>query len=211
MNKTIENNWSRALLLNFLDTDLYERQGKAITNFEYRLPTPNSSLAQEITKDPYNFDFLTIQEDYNEKELKEALIENIQKFLLELGTGFAFVGKEFRLIVGNTEEFLDLLLYNIQLHCYVVVEVKVTAFRPQDIGQIGTYITAVNHNLKGEKDEPTIGLLICKTKDNVLAKYATESSSQPIGISECQLSNVIEENYKGTLPSVEEIERKLED
>ena len=210
VNKTIENNWSRAILLNFIDTDLYERQGKAISNFEYRLPKPNSLLAQEITKDPYNFDFLTIKENYNEKELKEALLENIQKFLLELGTGFAFVGKEYRLVVGNSEEFLDLLFYNIKLHCYVVVEVKISSFRPQDIGQIGTYITAVNHTLKGEKDETTIGLLICKTKDSVLAKYATESSSQPIGISEYQLSNLIEENYKDALPSIEQLENELE-
>lgn len=209
LRKTIENNWSRAVLLNFLDTDLYERQGKAISNFENRLPNPTGDLAQEITKDPYNFDFLTIKENYDEKELKEALIENIQKFLLELGTGFAFVGKEYRLIVGNSEEYLDLLLYNIKLHCYVVVEVKVTAFRPQDIGQIGTYVTAVNHILKGEKDEPTIGLLICKTKDNILAQYATESSNQPIGISEYQLSNLIAESHKGTLPSIEEIEKEL--
>lgn len=211
LRKTIENNWSRAILLNFLDTDLFERQGKAISNFENRLPSPHSALAQEITKDPYNFDFLAIKENYDEKELKDALIENIQKFLLELGTGFAFVGKEYRLVVGNTEEYLDLLLYNIKLHSYVVVEVKVSAFRPQDIGQIGTYVTAVNHLLKGEKDESTIGLLICKTKDNVLAQYATESSNQPIGISEYQLSNIIAENHKGTLPSIEEIEKELED
>ena len=210
LHKIIENNWSRSVLLNFLDTDLYERQGKAISNFENSLPNPIGDLAQEITKDPYNFDFLTIKEDYDEKELKGALIENIQKFLLELGTGFAFVGKEYRLVVGNSEEYLDLLLYNIKLHCYVVVEVKVNEFRPQDIGQIGTYIIAVNHILKGEKDEPTIGLLICKTKDNVLAQYAVESSRQPIGISAYQLSNMIVETHKGTLPSIEEIMKGLE-
>ena len=184
VNKIIENNWSRAVLLNFLDTDLYERQGKAITNFQYQLPGLHSDLAQEITKDPYNFDFLTLTEDYDEKELKEALLANIQKFLLELGKGFAFVGKEYRLLIGNTEEFLDLLFYNIYLHCYVVVEVKISSFHPRDIGQLQTYVTAVNHILKQDNDEVTIGLLICKTKDNVLAKYAIEGSNQPIGISE---------------------------
>ena len=207
--KTVENNWSRAVLLNFLDTDLYERQGKAITNFNSSLPSQYGELAQEITKDPYKFDFLTMEEAYNEKGLKDALMDNIQYFLMELGTGFAFVGREYRLVIGHTEEYLDLLFYNIKLHCYVVVEVKVTSFRPGDIGQLGTYVTAVNHILKGENDEPTIGLLICKDKDNVLAQYATESSSQPIGISEYQLSNLIAENCGGALPTVEEIENEL--
>ena len=211
VHKVVENNWSRALLLNFLETELFERQGKAITNFENRLPIEYGALAQEITKDPYNFDFLCITEKYNERELKDALLDNIQKFLLELGTGFAFVGREFRIQVGKTEEFIDMLFYNINLHCYVVIEVKTNSFKPGDIGQLGTYVTAVNHIIKGEKDEATIGLLICKTKDNVLAHYATESSSQPIGISEYQLSKMLEENYKGTLPTIEEIEEGLND
>ena len=148
--KIIENGWSRAVLLNFLDTNLYERQGKAINNFQESLPNVQSDLAKEITKDPYNFDFISIREEYNEKELKDALMSNIQKFLLELGTGFAFVGREYRLIVGETEEFIDMLFYHIKLHCYVVIEVKVSAFKPADIGQLGTYITSVNHILKAE-------------------------------------------------------------
>ena len=131
--KTLENNWSRAVLLNFLDTDLYERQGKAISNFKGTLPVPESDLAQQITRDPYNFDFLTLREDYDEKELKDALMDNIQKFLLELGKGFAFVGKEYRIEVGSTEQFIDMLFYNIILHCYVVIEVKVEDFQPRDI------------------------------------------------------------------------------
>ena len=209
LKKTIQNNWSRAVLLNFLDTNLYERQGKAITNFESRLPAEQSELAQEVTKDPYNFDFLTIREDYDEKELKDALMDNITRFLLELGTGFAFVGREYRLVVGNTEEYIDMLFYNIQLHCYVVIEVKVTAFKPADIGQLGTYVAAVNHILKSDSDAPSIGLLICKTKDNVLAQYATESSSEPIGISEYQLNSLLPEQFKGSLPTIEEIESEL--
>ena len=209
INKIIENGWSRAVLLNFLDTNLYERQGKAINNFQKSLPNVQSNLAKEITKEPYNFDFISIREGYNEKELKDALMDNIQKFLLELGTGFAFVGREYRLVVGETEEFIDMLFYHIKLHCYVVIEVKISAFKPADIGQLGTYITSVNHILKEENDGPTIGLLICKIKDNILAKYASESSKEPIGISEYQLSKLLPDNFKGTLPSIEEIEEEL--
>ena len=160
--KTIENSWSRAVLLNWLDTNLYERQGKAITNFSLQIPESHSDLAKELTKDPYNFDFLTMTEGYNEKELKDALTDNIVKFLMELGNGFAFVGREYRLQVGETEQFIDLLFYNIRLHCYVVIEVKTEKFKPADIGQLGTYVVAVNHILKGDDENPTIGLLICK-------------------------------------------------
>lgn len=144
--QVIENNWSRAVLLNFLDTDLYERQSKAITNFRTTLPTIESDLAQEITKDPYNFDFVGITSKYNEKELKDALIRNIQKFLMELGTGFAYMGREYRLMIGETEQFLDMLFYNVDIHSYVVVEVKTTKFEPSFLGQLGTYVVAVDHN-----------------------------------------------------------------
>jgi len=207
--KTVENNWSRAVLLNYLDTDLYERQGKAISNFTNQLPPPQGDLAQEITKDPYNFDFLAMRESFDERELKDALTSNVVQFLMELGSGFAFVGKEYRLVVGQTEKFCDLLFYNINLHCYVVVEVKVDKFESEYIGQLGTYVTAVNHILKSENENPTIGILICKEKDNVLAQYALESSSQPIGISEYELSKLYPTDFKGSLPSIEEIERQL--
>ena len=207
--KTLENSWSRAVLLNFLDTQLFERQGKAVTNFELTLPSAQSDLAQEITKDPYNFDFISLTQNYNEKELKDALMDNIVDFLLELGSGFAFVGREYRIEIGNTENYIDMLFYNIRLHCYVVVEVKVTAFEPAFTGQLGTYVVAVNHTLKSDMDAPTLGLLVCKSKDNVQAKYAIESSSQPLGISEYELSNLIPDDYKGTLPTIEEIEAEL--
>ena len=196
-------------MLNFLSTDLYERQGKAITNFNSRLPVPQGDLAQEMTKDPYNFDFLTLTENYNEKELKDALENNIVKFLLELGRGFAFVGREYRLLIGESEKFIDLLFYNINLHCYVVVEVKTDKFDSGHIGQLGTYIAAVNHMLKSDRDNPTIGLLICKEKDNVLARYSLESSNEPIGISEYELSKLYPSDFKGSLPSIEEIEQQL--
>ena len=209
INKALENNWSRAVLLNWLSTDLYERQGKAITNFSNQLPLAQGDLAQEITKDPYNFDFLTMTEGYNEKELKDALEDNIVKFLLELGGGFAFVGREYRLLIGDTEKFIDLLFYNIKLHCYVVVEVKTDKFDSSNIGQLGTYMVATNHILKSEMDNPTIGLLICKEKDNVLAQYALESSNEPIGISEYELSKLYPTDFKGSLPSIAEIEQQL--
>lgn len=208
--QVLQNNWSRAVLLNFLDTDLYERQGKAITNFKLTLPSVQSDLAQEITKDPYKFDFITLTQSYNEKELKDALMDNIQKFLLELGNGFAFVGREYRIEIGETENFIDMLFYHIRLHCYVVVEVKVTEFESSYTGQLGTYVVAVNHQLKAEQDSPTLGLLVCKSKDNVKAQYALESSSQPLGVSAYELSKLLPEDFKGSLPSIEEIESELQ-
>ena len=211
VNQTVKNNWSRAVLLNFLGTGLYERDGKAITNFDKLLPDIGSDLAREMTKDPYNFDFLTLREGYDEKELKDALMNNIQKFLLELGKGFAFVGREYRLAVGETEQFIDMLFYNIQKHCYVVIEIKTRAFEPGDMGQLGTYIAATDGILRSEGDNQTIGLLICKTKDNVLAQYATSAVNVPVGISEYELNNLIPDDYKSSMPTIEEIERELKD
>ena len=207
--KTLEFNWSRSVLMNFIDTDLYEREGKAVSNFKSVLPQPQGDLAQEMTRDPYKFNFLTIEGNYLEKELKEALITNITKFLLELGNGFAYMGREYRLKVGETEQFLDLLFYNINLRCYVVIEVKTSEFAPADLGQLGTYVVAVNHSLKKPDENPTLGLLICKNKDNVLAKYALESSNVPIGVSEYELAKLYPVDFKSSLPTIEEIEREL--
>ncbi|MBQ6436198.1 DUF1016 family protein [bacterium] len=209
INKTVENNWSRAVLLNFLDTDLYERQGKAITNFDKSLTLPQGDLAQQLTKDPYSFDFLTMRDNYQEKELKDALIANIEKFLLELGKGFAYMGREYRLQIGETEKFIDMLFYNTVLRCYVVVEVKVEKFEAGHLGQLGLYVTAVNHQLKNETDNPTIGLLICKSKENVVAKYSLESMAVPIGISEYELQKIYPADFKSSLPTIEEIESEL--
>ena len=207
--KTIEHNWSRAVLLNYLDTNLFERSGKAVNNFDITMPKTDGDLSKQIIKDPYSFNFLALEKDYSERELKDALIANIQKFLIELGNGFAYMGREYHLKVGETEQFLDMLFYNTQVHAYVVIEVKTTAFKPEYIGQLGTYIVAVDHILRTERDEKTIGILICKDKDNVLARYSTESSSQPLGISSFKLSNLIPDNYKSSLPSVDEIENEL--
>ena len=207
--KVVEEGWSRNVLKSFIDTNLHLRQGKALTSFSRLLPAPDSDLAQELTKDPYIFDFTEMTEPYKERELKKALMSNISRFLLELGSGFAYVGEEYRLKVGHTEQFIDLLFYNIKLHAYCVIEVKTGTFGAGDIGQLGTYMTAVNHILKTEQDNPTIGLLICKDKDNVLAQYALESSSQPIGVAEFQLTKFIPDEFKSSLPSIEDIELEL--
>lgn len=209
--KTKENNWSRNVLLNMMASGLYEREGHAISNFRQTLPTPDSDLAQQMTKDPYNFSFLTMTDDYKETELKDALIGNIAKTLLELGRGFAYMGKEVRIKIGETEKFLDMLFYCVPLHRYVVVEVKTGKFDSNNVGQLGTYVVAVNHQLNTEGDNPAIGLLICQEKDTVLAQYALESSSQPLGVSEYELSKVYPENFKSSLPSIEEIENELND
>ena len=210
--QTVENGWSRSMLLNFLDTDLYERQGKALTNFNRTLPEETSDLAQELTKDPYDFAFTGITGRYNERLLKDALLDNITRFLVELGTGFAYVGKEYRLQVGEREQFIDLLFYNLNLSCYVVVEVKIGKFEFADVGQLGGYVVSCNHILRKEgRDNPTIGLLICKEKDRIQAQYALESSSQPLGISEYELEKFYPEKLEGTIPTIKEIEEKLKD
>ena len=210
VHQSIENGWSRSLLLNWIDTGMYERSGKSITNFAATMPDTSSDLAQELTKDPYNFAFAGVAKQHNEAELKMALLNNITAFLVELGTGFAYVGREYRLQIGHTENFIDLLFYNLRLRCYVVIEVKIGKFTPADIGQIGSYVVAVNHQMREEgKDNPTIGLLICRSKDNTQAKYALESSSQPIGISEYELEQFYPAKVEGTIPTIEEIEAKL--
>jgi len=207
--KTIKNGWSRAVLMNFMEADLYNSQGKAITNFDRLLPDTQSDLAKEIVKDPYNFDFITLTENYKEKELENALIANITQFLLELGQGFAYVGKQYPIQIGDRQRNIDLLFYHLELRCYVVIGLKVKEFEPEHTGKLGYYITAINHQLKKEIDNPTIGMLIVKKKDNIDAQYSLESSSQPIGISEYTLSKLLPKNFQSSLPSIEDIEREL--
>ena len=210
IHQTVENGWSRNMLLNFIGTGLYERQGKALTNFKQALPSEDSDLAQELTKDPYCFGFTGITKPYNERILKDALLNNITTFLTELGTGFAYVGKEYRLKIGKKENFIDLLFYNLNLSCYIVIEVKIGTFTFADVGQLGGYVVACNHILRKDgRDNPTIGLLICKEKDRIQAQYALESSSQPIAISEYDLEKFYPEKLEGTMPTIEEIEAKL--
>jgi predicted nuclease of restriction endonuclease-like (RecB) superfamily len=209
VHETTEHGWSRGMLLNFMDTDLYARQGRAQTNFAAFLPKTQSDLANELLKDPYNFDFLTLSSDYRERELEDALTENITKFLLELGQCFAFVGRQVPVTVGDSELFIDLLFYHLELRCYVVIELKARKFDPAFVGQLGVYVAAINHQRKRPTDNPTLGLIICKTKDKIMAQYALESSSQPIGISEYQLSKLLPEDYKSARPTIEEIEAGL--
>ncbi len=207
--KTCENNWGRNALLNWLDTDLYEREGKAITNFKNTLPAAQSDLAQQITKDPYLFDFLNLREKYDEREIENELVNNVTRFLMELGKGFSYMGRQFRLEVGQQEFFPDLLFYNAHLHAYIVIELKAQSFHPSFLGQLSFYVSAINHQFKSDIDNPTIGLLICKDKDNVVAKYALESYKEPMGISEYQLSKIFPKDFKSSMPTIEELENGL--
>ena len=202
----VKNGWSRAVLMHFMDTSLYERQGKAVTNFAVALPAADSDLAQEMTKDPYCFDFIALTPKYREKELKDAMMAHIEKFLLELGQGFMLVGREYHLQVGAKEVIADLLFFNMNLNRYVVVEVKAGEFEADHLGQLGLYVSAVNHILKKPTHEPTIGLLVCKTKDNTMVKWALESSQQPIGVSEYRISEILPKEIASDLPSIADIE-----
>ena len=206
--KTIENNWSRSSLDLFISSYLYERQGKSINNFALTLPEENGDLVKELTKDPYVFDFTEMTKDYNEKQLKESVVDRIETSLLEIGKGFAFVGKEYRLDVGESEFYIDLLLYYIPEHFYVVVEFKNTKFKPEYLGQLSFYVTAVDHKLKGEKDNKTVGMLICKDKDNVVAQYSVENYNIPVGISSFELSKYLSEKFKSDLKDINEIEKE---
>ncbi len=208
--KTIENGWSRNVLIHQIENKLYERVGKAITNFDVTLPKPQSDLAIEITKDPYCFDFLTIGENYTEKELENSLLTHLTKFLLELGTGFSFLGRQYKLEIGDEEFFLDLLFYHVKLHCYVVIELKTGKFKPEYAGKLNFYISAIDSLLKSEKDNPTIGILICKSKNNTIVEYALKDISKPIGVSEYKITKELPKEFKSSLPSIEEIERELE-
>lgn len=207
--KTIEANWSRSVLMNMLDTGLYEASGKAITNFRQTLPIPQGDLAQQTLKDPYVFDFLTMRKGYDERDLENALIENITRFLLELGIGFAYVGRQIRIQVGEEEFFIDLLFYHLKLRCFVVLELKTVKFEPSHLGQLNFYVTAVNEQFRHPNDGETIGLLICKTKDKVVAEYALKNAAQPLGISEYQLSRLLPKDIQSSLPTIDEIEAEL--
>ena len=206
--KTIENNWSRSMLDLFISSNLYERQGIAINNFALTLPEENGDLVKELTKDPYVFDFTEMTKDYNEKQLKQSVVDRIETSLLEIGKGFAFVGKECRLDVGESEFYIDLLLYYIPEHFYVVVEFKNTKFKPEYLGQLSFYVTAVDHKLKGKKDNKTVGMLICKDKDNVVAQYSVENYNIPVGISSFELSKYLTEKFKSDLKDINEIEKE---
>lgn len=207
--KTAENGWSRSVLTNMMEGRLFEAQGRAVTNFAARLPEPESDLARQTLKDPYCFDFLSLRERHTERELEDALVENIARFLLELGSGFSFVGRQWRLEVGGEEFFIDLLFYHLKLRRYVVVELKTGDFKPEFVGQLGFYVQAVNAQLKHPTDEDAIGLLICKRHNRLVAKYALGASSELLGVSEYKLTKFLPAGFRSSLPSVGEIESGL--
>lgn len=209
VNKTIEHNWSRSVLTHQIESGLYDRGGKALTNFTKTLPAPQSDLAQQIIKDPYNFDFLTLTEDFNERELEKALTDHITKFLLELGSGFAFIGRQKALQVGDREFFIDLLFYHTRLHCYVVIELKTGDFEPEYAGKLNFYLKSVDEQMRGERDENSIGILLCKSRDKVVVEYALSDIHKPMGVSEYELTRALPDNLKPSLPSIEEIEAEL--
>lgn len=207
--KTAENGWSRNVLMNMMETDLYHAKGRAVTNFAAKLPAPESDLAQQTLKDPHCFDFLALRERYSERELEDALMDNIARFLLELGSGFSFVGRQFRLEVEGNEYFIDLLFYHLRLRRFVVVELKTGELKPEDVGQLGFYVQAVNEQLKHPSDGDAIGLLICKRKKRLVAEYALKSSAQLLGVSEYKLTKLLPRDFKASLPSVKDIEAQL--
>jgi predicted nuclease of restriction endonuclease-like (RecB) superfamily len=209
IHKTIENGWSRDVLVWQIESKLFERQGKAVTNFELTLPKPQSGLANQLLKDPYNFDFLTLHDEAHEQDLEKALLANIQKFLLELGVGFAFVGSQYHLEVGGKDFYIDLLFYHLQLRCFVVIDLKTGEFKPEFAGKMNFYLSAVDDLLKHEKDEPSIGLILCKSKNKFIAEYTLRNMQNPIGVSEMQILQDLPENLKGSLPTIEELEKGL--
>jgi len=207
--QTIQNNWSRAVLTHHIESRLYQREGKAITNFKATLPTPQSDLAQQILKDPYNFDFLLLRKKHDEKELEEALIEHVTRFLLELGAGFSYIGRQYKLEVGGDDYFIDLLFYHTRLHCFVVIELKAVKFKPEFAGKLNFYVSAVDGILKTEQDNPTIGLMICKSKNDVVVEYALKDIHKPIGVSEYMITKNLPVEFQSSLPSIEQIEAEL--
>lgn len=207
--KTVENGWSRAMLENNIALNLHLRQGMSETNFDLALTDPDSDLAKETLKDPYDFSFIAMDEKYREEELKTELIKNIEQFLQELGKGFSYLGREYKLQVGDTQRAVDMLFYNVFERRYYVIEVKVRKFDPADVGQIGTYMVAVNRQLKQPGDQQTVGLIICREKDRVTVQYALESSSLPIGVSDYVLERFIPTDFKSQLPTIEEVEGEL--
>ena len=209
--KTQENGWSRNVLVHQIESGLYERQAivQKISNFESLLPAPQSELAVQTMKDPYVFDFIPFKEDMVERDIENALVKDVTALLLELGTGFAFLGNQYHLNVGGDDFYIDLLFYNLNLRCYVVIELKTGDFKPEYAGQLNFYLSAVDAQLKKDTDNPTIGLLLCKNKNNLVAEYSLKDMSKPMGISEYKISSVLPEELSQQLPSVEDIQKRI--
>ena len=207
--QAIANGWSRNVLVLHIEAHLYRRQGKALTNFERTLPLPQSDLAQQITKDPYNFDFLTLNAKAREHDLEAGLLEHLRKFLLELGVGFAFVGSQYPIEVGGEDFRIDLLFYHLRLRCFVVIDLKMGPFKPAYTGQMNFYLSAIDDLLRHEKDQPTIGLILCKSKNQIVAEYALRDMTKPLGISEFHHLEQLPERLEGSLPTIEALEAEL--
>lgn len=209
--RALHHGWSRNVLTHHIESRLLDREGRAQTNFALNLPAPESDLAQAALKDPYLFDFLGVAAEADERSIEDALVRHVSRFLLELGAGFAFVGRQVHLEVGGDDFYIDLLFYHLKLHCYVVVELKAGAFKPEHAGQLGFYLSAVDAQVKAPQDGPTIGLLLCKTKNRVVAEYALRDNHKPIGVAEYQLIESLPAELQTSLPSIEQIERELRD
>ncbi|MDR1748787.1 MAG: PDDEXK nuclease domain-containing protein [Spirochaetaceae bacterium] len=209
--KNLENGWNNVVLTHQIELGLYERQAIAekVNNFEKTLPSPQSELAEETMKDPYIFDFVEANENKIEREIESELVSNIAHFLLELGSGFAFVGNQYHLEVGGQDFYIDLLFYHLNLRCYIVVELKNTAFKPEYTGQLNFYLSAVDNTLRKAGDNRTIGLLLCKEKNNIIVEYALQEINRPIGVSEYQLTEYLPKELENALPSVEDIEKRV--
>lgn len=207
--KTIENGWSRAVLDHHIESQLHLREGKAINNFQSTLPAPESDLAQQLLRDPYNFDFLTLTQRHNERELEIGLVDHLTKFLLELGAGFAFVGRQYKIEVDGDEYSIDLLFYHLKLHCYVVIELKVDKFKPEYAGKLNFYVSAVDAQIRSAKDSSTIGILICKSKSDIKVEYSLRDLNKPIGVSEYQITENLPEELRSSLPTIEQIETEF--
>lgn len=207
--QTIEHNWSRAILTLQIEKNLYARQGKAISNFKTTLPQQQALLAQQILKDPYNFNFLTLEPQVQELELEKQLTDHITKFLLELGKGFAFIGRQYRFEIGNKAYSIDLLFYHIRLRCFVVIDLKTTPFEPEFAGKMNFYLSAVDDLLKTESDNQSIGILLCKSKESIEVEYALRGINKPIGVSEFTFSEALPEELKSSIPTVEEFEKEI--
>ena len=205
----IQHGWSRNVLVHQIESGRLHRQGKAVANFDRTLPAPQSDLARDITKDPYNFDFLTLGDDAHERDLERGLLDHLRQFLLELGVGFAFVGNQYRLAVGDQEFYIDLLFYHLKLRAYVVIDLKMKSFEPEFAGKMNFYLSAVNDLLRHPDDQASIGLILCKTNDRFVAEYALRDINKPIGISEYRLAESLPEKLKGSLPTIEELESEL--
>jgi len=207
--QTIENGWSRNILIHQIESNLFHRKAKAITNFAKTLPAPQSELAQQIVKDPYNFDFLSLGAEAKERDLERGLIAQLQKFLLELGVGFSFVGSQYSIEVDGEDFFIDLLFYHLKLRCFVVIDLKMDQFRPEYAGKMNFYLSAVDDLLKHSSDQPSLGIILCKTKKKMVVEYALRDTSKPLGVAEYRITAALPEWLKGNLPSIEDLEAEL--